>query len=173
MVLMTIDHADAPLNAGHYGANGAHFAFMSASPDPASFATRTLTHLCAPTFLFLAGVSVVLSAASARRRGESELAIDRHLSLRGLILIALDPLVLTFTFGLWFIFGGDKPFLLQVLYAIGVALLFSPVLRRLPSVVLVLGAFALMAIPTTISALLLSKRVMAAAREYFAKLDSN
>jgi len=37
---------------------------------------------------------------------------------------------------------------------------------------LVDGAFALMAIPTTISALLLSKKVMAAARDYFARLDA-
>jgi len=145
MVLMTIDHADAPLNANHYWTNGAHFAGFGTgtAPEPLSFATRTITHLCAPTFLFLAGVSVVLSAASAKRRGQRSWEVDRHLGMRGVILIALDPLVMTFAFGVWWGFGANMMFVLQVLYAIGVGLLLSPVLRRLPTTVLVLGAIGL------------------------------
>lgn len=145
MVLMTIDHADAPLNANRYWTNGAHFAGFGTGtpPEPLSFATRTITHLCAPTFLFLAGVSVVLSAASASRRGQRSWEIDRHLGLRGLILILLDPFVMTFAFGVWWGFGVNMMFVLQVLYAIGVGLVLSPVLRRLPTTALVLGAIGL------------------------------
>lgn len=146
MVLMTIDHADAPLNQTHYWVNSAHFQGFGVAAEPLSFATRLLTHLCAPTFLFLAGVSVVLSAESAKRRGMTDTQIDKHLGLRGLLLIALDPLVMTFAFGVWWAFSPSRVLVLQVLYAIGVALALSPALRRLPNWALLVGAAGLVSL---------------------------
>ena len=72
---------------------------------------------------------------------------------------------------LGFLFGAHRMHLYN--YLVVVMTVFAAVLSIDAMIGLVDGAFALMAIPTTISALLLSKRVMAAAREYFAKLDSN
>ena len=57
-------------------------------------------------------------------------------------------------------------------YIVVVMTVFAAVLSIDAMIGLIDGAFALMAIPTTISALLLSKQVMAAAREYFAKLEN-
>lgn len=57
-------------------------------------------------------------------------------------------------------------------YLVVAMTVFAAVLSIDAMIGLVDGAFALMAIPTTISALLLSKRVMAAASQYFAKLEA-
>ena len=68
-----------------------------------------------------------------------------------------------------FLFGAHRQYLYN--YFLIVMTVFAAVMSLDAMVGLVDGAFALMAIPTTISALLLSKKVMTAARIYFAKLD--
>jgi len=144
MILMTLDHADAAFSAGHLMTDSANFAFGQPLPG-GQFFTRWLTHLCAPTFLFLAGVSVVLSSARSAEKGTTPGAIDRHLALRGLLIALLDPLVMTFAFGVWWLApGGGHPVLLQVLYAIGIGLLLSPLLRRLPSLALLVISAAIL-----------------------------
>lgn len=71
---------------------------------------------------------------------------------------------------LGFLLGAHRQHLYH--YFVVVMTVFAAVLSLDAMVGLVDGAFALMAIPTTVSALLLSKRVMAAARDYFARLDA-
>lgn len=71
---------------------------------------------------------------------------------------------------LGFLAGAHNQYLYN--YLVIIMTVFAAVLSIDAMVGLVDGAFALMAIPTTISALLLSKKVMAAARDYFARLDS-
>ncbi|MFT5014721.1 MAG: AGCS family alanine or glycine:cation symporter, partial [Dinoroseobacter sp.] len=71
---------------------------------------------------------------------------------------------------LGFLAGAHNQYLYN--YLVIIMTVFAAVLSIDAMVGLVDGAFALMAIPTTISALLLSKKVMAAARDYFARLDA-
>src|SRR5258705_5205286 len=98
MMVMAVDHASVMFNAGRTALDSAYpiDAFFEPAWTPGSalpaaqFFTRWITHLCAPTFLFLSGTSLALSTPGRAARGYSALAIDRHLLARGLVLIALD-----------------------------------------------------------------------------------
>src|SRR5262249_31991324 len=68
MVLMTIDHASGAFNAGRLMTDAAFMYKPGTTLDPAQFATRWVTPLCAPTFVFLAGLSLSISA-DRRRAG--------------------------------------------------------------------------------------------------------
>jgi uncharacterized membrane protein len=85
IVLMALDHVRDYVMAG---------SVQDPTADPATgpllFATRWITHFCAPTFVFLAGTSVGLMA---RRKSPSELA--RLLLLRGLWLVIIEILVIS------------------------------------------------------------------------------
>jgi uncharacterized membrane protein len=135
MVLMTIDHAAGAFNAGHLMTDAA-FMYKPGTPlEPAQFATRWVTHLCAPTFVFLAGLSLAISAEKRRTRREPERGFDRYLVTRGLLIAVLDPLWMSL------ILGPPGRILLQVLYAIGLSFVCMAWLRRVPRGIL--GAFAL------------------------------
>jgi uncharacterized membrane protein len=89
--------------------------------SPMLFATRWITHFCAPTFVFLAGTSAGLMAS---RKSPAELA--SFLLARGLWLIVLEVLVisLTWTFAPTGVpgFGGRIYIALQVIWAIGASM---------------------------------------------------
>jgi uncharacterized membrane protein len=113
IVLMALDHVrDFVMTA----------AVQDPTADPSTgpllFATRWITHFCAPTFVFLAGTSAGLMA---RRKTPAELA--SFLLTRGLWLIALEMFVVStaWTFSPTGIaeFGGRIYFGLQVIWAIG------------------------------------------------------
>ncbi|MFT7676698.1 MAG: putative membrane protein [Planctomycetota bacterium] len=126
MVLMTLDHASHVFNGAAvsqdsylFWANGAD---LTPSGTPWAFLTRWITHLCAPTFLFLAGISAALAIASRQAKGLSEERISAYLASRGGLLILLE---------LWMWIAWPAQ-VLQVLYAIGVSFLALSVLRFLP-----------------------------------------
>src|SRR5439155_8510242 len=125
MVLMTVDHASGTFNAGRLMTDGLAL-YQPGTPLPAAqFLTRWVTHLCAPTFVFLAGAALALSVGARRARGDGPAALDRFIVTRGLFILALDPLWMSWVFA-----PGEV--LLQVLYAIGAALVAMAALRRLP-----------------------------------------
>lgn len=108
------------------------------SGDPALFLTRWVAHLCAPTFVFLAGVSVWLQASNGKTKPD----LSRFLVTRGLWLIVLEIAVigLGFNFG-WWIF-------LQVIWAIGAGMIVLAGLIWLPRwAVLGIGAAILLLHP--------------------------
>lgn len=83
MVLMTLDHASHVFHGAALGqdsylfwANGAD---LMPTGTPWAFLTRWITHLCAPTFLFLAGISAALAIASRRAKGISGARISAYL----------------------------------------------------------------------------------------------
>ena len=90
---------------------------------PALFFTRWATHFCAPTFVFLAGVSAALSG-TRRTTGE----LSRHLLVRGLWLLVLsqawENVFLFFTY--------PHVVLALVLWAIGWSLIALAGLVSLP-----------------------------------------
>jgi uncharacterized membrane protein len=148
MVLMAIDHGSAAMNAGrlaHDSAWDLSGLGVAANAPPlaaAQFLTRWITHLCAPTFLFLSGTALALSTRRREQRGASPREIDRHLVVRGLVLLGFELgwMSLAFSMGV----GHYRAFL-QVLFAIGASLLLMAPLRRLGSISLValaLGWFA-------------------------------
>src|SRR5262249_3415168 len=124
MVLMTVDHSSSAFNAGRLFGDTARGWVPGTALPAAQFFTRWITHLCAPTFLFLAGYALYISVQRRKRDGESEWQITRFIATRGLIIAALDPL--------WMVFVHRFELVLQVLYAIGVSMIAISVLRRLP-----------------------------------------
>jgi len=127
MLLMVVDHASSVVNPGRVFVDSAWLGGAGADlgATPWQFLTRWITHLCAPTFVFLAGTSLALSAA--RRRD-----FDRHVLVRGLLLIALE-LWMAPAFGM---------LLGQVLFALGGGMVCMVVLRRVPARWLVVGSLA-------------------------------
>src|SRR6187200_1035980 len=113
IVMMAIDHVR-------------DFFMVAAEQDPMAnpnvtvgvFATRWITHFCAPVFVLLAGTSAGLMAT---RKSRIELA--RFLFMRGtwLILVEMTIISLALTFAPRGIpeFGGQVLIVLQVIWAIG------------------------------------------------------
>ena len=96
------------------------------------YLTRWVTHLCAPTFVFLAGVSVYLQAFN----GKDKPQLARFLLSRGVWLIVLEVTVVAFglNFALPFVF-------LQVIWAIGVSMILLAGVIFLPhATAAILGA---------------------------------
>ncbi len=123
MILMTIDHAGTLYDAGHMHGDAAT-GWVPGSPlPPGEFVTRWISHLCAPVFVLLAGTSMALS--SEKRQGEA--GQTAFIVKRGLFIAALDPLWMALGFATYQIFP------LQVLYAIGTAMVMMAFLRKLPS----------------------------------------
>jgi uncharacterized membrane protein len=117
MILMALDHARD------------FFSGAGVNPTdplrswPALFATRWVTHLCAPGFVALAGTSVYLQ----RARGKSAADTTRLLLTRGLWLILLEVTLISFSWSLTLF----APFF-QVIWAVGVAMVLLAGLQWLP-----------------------------------------
>lgn len=102
---------------------------------PALFFTRWITHLCAPTFVFLSGVSAYISAKRQNNVSESR----KFLLIRGIWLIFLEFSIISF--GIWSDIGFHT-LLFQVIAAIGVGfLLLSLLLGKSHKIALGIGSF--------------------------------
>lgn len=135
MVIMAVDHASEELNGGRRITDSALFWTPGTSLEADQFLTRWVTHLCAPTFVVLAGTALAISTTRRAAKGEPAASIDRNVFLRGLLLVAIEVV--------WMSFCMRKPgfFLFQVMYALGMSFVCMTLLRRLSARVLVaLGA---------------------------------
>ena len=103
---------------------------------PAWFLTRYVTHLCAPIFVFLAGVSAGLYGQQAARA-----VLARFLATRGMLLIFLECTFVSLSWGA--LFGGVV--FLQVIWALGVSMVVLAGLVHLPRSVVAGIALALIA----------------------------
>lgn len=152
IVLMVLDHVRDFFHAG---------AFFYAATDPAQtnvalYATRWITHLCAPTFVFLAGIAIRLQREKSATTG----SLSRFLLSRGLWLIVLEFTVISFGLNM-----GSPFFFVQILYATGVSMALMAALVWLPSrTVLVLGALLVAGAPLLIGPLADATGLLAAVR---------
>src|SRR5262249_52646199 len=99
MVLMTVDHASSASNAGRLVTDAPALYHPGTALPAAQFFTRWITHLCAPTFVFLAGYVLFLSVHRRQQGGESEASITRFIVTRGLFIAALDPVWMVWAHG--------------------------------------------------------------------------
>jgi uncharacterized membrane protein len=143
MVLMVIDHASMAFDGGHLSEDSALYPGAGTMALPAAaFFTRWITHICAPTFVFLAGTSLALSVERRVMKGVNAWAIDKNILTRGLIIALMDPTLISLGSGWW---------TFSVLTAIGLSMMCMALLRRLPTWGLLavgLGWIALGEIPT-------------------------
>jgi uncharacterized membrane protein len=123
MVLMVIDHASMAFDGTHNPQDSAMYPGAATMALPAGeFLTRWITHICAPTFVFLAGTSLALSVERKMAKGISAWEIDKFIMTRGAFIALLDPTIVSLGSGRW---------TFQVLFAIGLAMICMAALRRL------------------------------------------
>jgi uncharacterized membrane protein len=123
MVLMVIDHASMAFDGNHLSEDSAMYPGAATMALPAAeFFTRWITHICAPTFVFLAGTALALSVERRLARGARPWDVDRSILIRGAIIAAFDLTIVSLGSGRW-TFG--------VLFAIGVSMMAMAGLRRL------------------------------------------
>ncbi|HET7924528.1 MAG TPA: heparan-alpha-glucosaminide N-acetyltransferase domain-containing protein, partial [Rhodanobacteraceae bacterium] len=143
MVLMVIDHASMAFDGSHLDDDSAMYPGAATMALPGGeFFTRWITHICAPTFVFLAGVALALSTERRVARGANAWEIDKKILTRGAIIALLDPTIISL---------GSGRLNLGVLFAIGVGMMCMALLRRLPTwslLALGLGWLALGEFPT-------------------------
>ncbi|MGX4643111.1 DUF1624 domain-containing protein [Massilia sp. SYSU DXS3249] len=127
MLLMTVDHVRETFFLQHQVSDPMDVA----SVDPALFFTRLSAHFCAPLFVFLTGLSAWLYAHPPGGTRDA----TGFLVKRGLLLIGLEIVVINFAWT-----GSFTPatLYLQVMWAIGLAMLALALLHRLPLAVLAL-----------------------------------
>lgn len=108
IVLMALDHVR------DYFFNGGGFNGDPLDPNGTTawlYTTRWITHLCAPTFVFLSGVSAYLQFV----KGKTTPNLAVFLLTRGFWLIFLEATILSFGWS----FGFPYPLFFQVIWAIG------------------------------------------------------
>ena len=122
MVIMLLDHTREYVHADAFRFNPTDLSKTSVL----LFFTRWVTHLCAPTFVFLAGTSIYLQLL----RGKSRAELSKFLLTRGLWLIVLEFTVVRFAI----LFNVDYSFLglAEVIWIFGVSMIVLAALIFLP-----------------------------------------
>ena len=119
IMLMALDHVR------DYFTNTRFNALDLAQTTVPIFFTRWITHFCAPTFIFLAGVSAYLVSLHCTRA-----ELRRFLLTRGLWLIFLELTVISFAWAFGSVYSMG--ILLQVMWVIGASMVIMAALVNLP-----------------------------------------
>ncbi len=119
MVLMTLDHTRT------FFSNATFSPLDLNESNIPFFLTRWITHLCAPSFIFLAGIA----ANRALKRGRTKTELSRFLLIRGLWLIFLELTIIRLAWSFTQIYTINFA---GVLWAIGWSMLCLSILVYLP-----------------------------------------
>lgn len=133
MILMVLDHVSMAYNAKHLSSDSAALYITGTALPDFAFFSRWISHLCAPVFVFLAGTALAISVERKIAKDFDGGKIDKDIIFRGAFIALLDPTLIS-------LFSGRIT--IQVLYAIGVAMMCMALLRRFSSTALLLMAFA-------------------------------
>jgi uncharacterized membrane protein len=130
MALMALDHTRGFFGEGSFNPRDV--------AEPALFLTRWITHLCAPTFVLLAGLSAYLYGS-----GKPLAELSRFLFVRGLWLILIEFTVIRFawTFELGLLDGAFA----GVIWVIGASMIVLAALVHLPRPALIAVALMMIA----------------------------
>lgn len=120
MVIMALDHVR---DYFHYGAFFIDPTNLETT-TPVLFFTRFITHYCAPAFIFLAGTSAYLYG---KKNGTK--ALSKFLFTRGIWLILLEIVLNNL---IWWFDINFSFIALQVIWAIGLCLIFLSIIIKLP-----------------------------------------
>ncbi len=119
MVIMVLDHVRAYFTEVRFDPTDL------ARTDLALFATRWITHYCAPTFIFLAGASAWIAGTRRTRAGLAQFLVSR-----GFWLILLEATLITF--GWYFTSRLTMGVIAQVIWVIGGSMIVLAGLIYLP-----------------------------------------
>lgn len=120
MALMALDHTRDYWSSSRFDPTD-----LSVT-TPALFATRWITHLCAPVFMLLVGTGAYLSLT----RGMSKRSLSAFLVTRGLWMIVLEFTIVKL--GWWLSDFRPGLYLLLVLWALGWSMIILAALIHLP-----------------------------------------
>lgn len=127
MVIMALDHVR------DYFTNAQFDPLDLTKTSPILFFTRIITHLCAPTFVFLSGTSAFLSLSKKKNKKAASIFLIK----RGLWLLLLELTIIGF--GFQFDIGFHMVFA-QVIWAIGCSMLVLSLLIHLkPAYIAIIG----------------------------------
>jgi uncharacterized membrane protein len=102
-----------------------------AETTPGYFFTRWITHFCAPVFVFLAGTSIYLYLQKVKDKK----LVSSFLVKRGIWLILIEVVIINWAWS-WKMLWNSWGFFLQVIWAIGVAMIAMALLIRLSNKIL-------------------------------------
>jgi uncharacterized membrane protein len=127
MIVMALDHVRDFFSNAHFETTDV------TKTTPAYYATRFITHFCAPSFVFLAGTSAFLQL----ERGKTKPELARFLLTRGLWLVFLELTVVRFGWAL----NVDYHFIgVQVMWALGWSMVaLAPLVYLPPRVTAAIG----------------------------------
>ncbi|MFX0184047.1 MAG: DUF1624 domain-containing protein [Candidatus Hodarchaeota archaeon] len=138
MILMALDHASSYWNKGRFFGEFWNWSRPEVLPDLWQFLVRFVSHWCAPTFVFLAGTSVVLFEANRINKGVQDNEITKHLAIRGLVLLLIEWTLIAWLFSAGFLYFG-------VLAAIGVGLIVFSIARKVDTkIILAVSLFLIL-----------------------------
>jgi uncharacterized membrane protein len=122
MVLMLIDHTRDFVHAESFWHSATDLSVISS----VTFLTRWITHFCAPTFVFLAGVGIALQLQAGKPIGQ----IQRFLWTRGLWLVLLEFTIVHLGFDFTWTPRTDLG-VAQVIWVLGLSMIIMAGMIRL------------------------------------------
>lgn len=140
MIIMAWDHL-----AGFWGKYKGGKMLIGNAPFTETFAwfmSRVVTHVCAPTFIFIAGTVLAISTVRRLGKGQPQSQVTLRIIKRGAILILIQFFIVN---GAWDKVGDYYSYLFGVIACIGGCMIILSVLRRFnPAIILGVSLYILL-----------------------------